>query len=648
MGRNDSAMASSFLKFVLALLLVLGTAATPVRAANDLPLAAGSPLAGFSFDDRPLALPVQRNFQMAMLTASSELGRSCGKMESYGWRMNQSEQRRVDQIFNNTVDRLRGLGYVVETQAPTSVSRDITMFTADRSNKHFIFMWSAGEIGLVMVLCEASPPLSGRTAMTTQPHSPSVEVFPVPDMPVEERNRKKAAALKFSPVGDWIGHYTCEQGYTGGTLQIAHLNGENFDGYFRFYPTPKNPYVPTGRYTVYGQYDRESHRILINPGEWLERPKDFYNTIMVGSFDPATRTFSAYFQGIMGCTSFEAKYATEDYEGVPGKAANELVKKKAKKKKPAVKKPAVKIKPAETKIEVPVVVEAPAAGAAVETVPAAVTITPAVVITPAAPAAPAPSAVVAPASSTVAPPAPAPASIVPAVAPAPSAPAITAPAAVITPAVVAPVAAPTVTAPVEAVSPVTIILPAPAATPQTQASPAASSPVPASAAPVETPPPPPAIILPAPAAPATSAPMPLPAPASTPDTTAPKPTGSLEPHRGTHDIVVASSGTWFTPTVPPAPTANYITPIAPQVPSVPIAPTAQTAPSANYITPTIPQVQPAPILPSAPEVPQAVMYDTTVPVLPAAPTAPAANYITPYVQQVPPPEMVPDTGGPHP
>src|ERR1700691_6307916 len=84
--------------FLLAVLLLIGASALTPVAAAELPLAAGSPLAGIAFDDRPLLLPVQRNFQMAMLTASSELGRSCGKMEAYGWRMKQTEQARVNQI----------------------------------------------------------------------------------------------------------------------------------------------------------------------------------------------------------------------------------------------------------------------------------------------------------------------------------------------------------------------------------------------------------------------------------------------------------------------------------------------------------------------------------------------------------------------
>ncbi len=296
----------------MAALAFLAATATAPRAAMaaDLPLAAGSPLAGFAFDDRPLLLPPQRNFQMAMLTASSELGRSCGKMESYGWRMSQNEQQRVNLIFNNTVDRLRGLGYAVEMQSPSSVSRDVTIFTADKSSRHLVFMWSAGEIGLVMVLCESSTPAA--FGKLTPPPAASAQNFPQDvlqsklDAPAPAPRRGGTTA-PFSPTGDWVGAYTCHQGTTGATLSIARVKRGSFDGVFHFYPTARDPYVPEGRYTVYGQYDDASRRILINPGKWLQRPKDFYNTIMIGSFDPITRTFSGYFQGITGCTSFEAR-----------------------------------------------------------------------------------------------------------------------------------------------------------------------------------------------------------------------------------------------------------------------------------------------------------------------------------------------------
>jgi hypothetical protein len=359
-------------RFAAFAFLVLSGLAQPARAA-DLPLASGSILAGIGFDDRPLLLPVQRNFQMAMLTAGSELGRSCGKMEAYGWRMSQSEQSRVDQIFNSTVDRLRGLGYVVELQTPNSISRDITMFTADRPNRHLLSMWSAGEIGLVMVMCETSAPPVSHTA-TGVPVWPSVQTFPqdVMQSKLEAPLRKaspKTGGEKFSPVGTWVGSYVCSQGYTGAALSISQIRGDNFEGTFHFYPTAKNPSVPEGRYAVYGQYDRESQRILINPGRWLQRPRDYFNTIIVGSFDPMDQSLSAYFQGINGCTSFEAR---RDHKGVhEAVSSHHKHAKKPKAKKRAVK-ASVKTSAVETPVVAPAIVAAPTAEAATAVAPAAV------------------------------------------------------------------------------------------------------------------------------------------------------------------------------------------------------------------------------------------------------------------------------------
>jgi hypothetical protein len=124
----------------------------------------------------------------------------------------------------------------------------------------------------------------------------------------------KETYAHFSPLGKWVGSYSCAQGYTGGTLDIDSLSGKNFKGVFKFYPTPKNPHVPNGSYHVYGQYDHTSHRILINPGKWIKKPPNFANTIIVGGFDPATHSFSGYFQGIVGCTSFEAKLSGPAHE----------------------------------------------------------------------------------------------------------------------------------------------------------------------------------------------------------------------------------------------------------------------------------------------------------------------------------------------
>ena len=368
----------------LATLLAILLLAAPVQA-REIKQVSTSPLSGLAFNDKPIMLPTQRNFQMAMLTASSELARSCGRMESYGWRLAQTEQQRVNTVFNDAVDWFRGQGFTVESQSANSVASDVTMFTADREDKHFLTLWSAGELGLVMVMCETSAPLPilgiGQGTVQSQELAPAA---PSPvfnsryrNMPEILARGHKESFADFSPIGTWVGSYSCYQGTTGGTLRITQLKGDHFKGSFEFYPTPKNPYVPSGSYEAYGQYDADTGRILINPGKWIKQPHDYYNTIMIGSFDPVTKTFSGYFQGITGCTSFEARRGVAD-----NRLASATSDKPAKpKKKTTAKKPKPKAEPA--------VVQTPAEATPTQAVPVAPeptsAVAPAAAVAPATP-----------------------------------------------------------------------------------------------------------------------------------------------------------------------------------------------------------------------------------------------------------------------
>jgi hypothetical protein len=219
-----------------------------------------------------------------------------------------------------------------------------------------------------MNLCETSAPLA--SSYRPSPLVPSVQVFPVPADVVSQHlqtlgSADSKAVEDFTPLGEWVGSYTCAQGYTGGSLQIHHVQGKDFEGVFKFFATPRNPSVPAGSYNVYGQYDKASARILINPGSWIQRPTNYYNTVMVGSFDRQHDTFSAFFQGISGCTSFEAKRAGEPYVDTGSKKPKKhaVKKKKPVKKKsaavaPVTSAPVTTIVPAPT-VAVPAATEAP-------------------------------------------------------------------------------------------------------------------------------------------------------------------------------------------------------------------------------------------------------------------------------------------------
>lgn len=263
--------------------------------AQDSPRAASaSAIAGLDFDDPPLALPVAPNFRAAMQSAAVELGLNCGAIESYGWRMAQTEQQRVNNIFTTIVDRLRAQGYVIAAQNPASVAADITVFTARRPGRQLLVMWSAGELGLVLLIGEAHPLTDAKAD-------------PLP-LPPPRLSVPAAKAGDFTPHGIWAGSFTCAQHARAGTLTITAHREEQIEGMFRFDAAAQNAALPKGAYRVAGRYDPATKRVLLQPGAWIEQSSGFDAAPIIGSFDAAQLTFTGIFQGIVDCGKFEAYY----------------------------------------------------------------------------------------------------------------------------------------------------------------------------------------------------------------------------------------------------------------------------------------------------------------------------------------------------
>ena len=145
---------------------------------------------------------------------------------------------------------MRAQGYTVEPRQSKSVDADVTLFTADRADKHLLTLWSAGEIGLVMVLCETSAPLNASPANTMQNAQMPTTFGQDPigaanrvrsgmmpsatDRPVQLTRTGKVIHEEFSPKGRWVGRYTCIQGTTGAELKIDSIKGDQFKGTFSF------------------------------------------------------------------------------------------------------------------------------------------------------------------------------------------------------------------------------------------------------------------------------------------------------------------------------------------------------------------------------------------------------------------------------
>lgn len=138
--------------------------ASPQKAAADLAgqrlsRASYSDILGVTFDDQPLRMGASETFRRSLDAVSFELGTPCRKPEDayyeyLGWPLQQSEQARVDRIFEETHAKLKLRGFSVLPQRPRAAAADVSVFTAQRLKKHVIGMWSAGDAGLLLLACE--------------------------------------------------------------------------------------------------------------------------------------------------------------------------------------------------------------------------------------------------------------------------------------------------------------------------------------------------------------------------------------------------------------------------------------------------------------------------------------------------------------
>ena len=83
----------------------------------------------------------------------------------------------------------------------------------------------------------------------------------------------------------WEGRYLCAQGSTALTLTVRPVGGDVVTAIFAFGPTPENPDVPRGSYTMRGTLSAGSHTVHLVPERWLAQPSGYVMVGMTGTFD---------------------------------------------------------------------------------------------------------------------------------------------------------------------------------------------------------------------------------------------------------------------------------------------------------------------------------------------------------------------------
>ncbi|MGM0855862.1 MAG: OmpA family protein [Pseudomonadota bacterium] len=107
-----------------------------------------------------------------------------------------------------------------------------------------------------------------------------------------------------SVLGKWVGTYTCAQGLTGVTLSIAEATSIRARAMFHFYADPRNPNVPSGCFTMDGNYEPSTGELQLKGSEWLLRPSNYRLVSFNGIIDAEGRDFQGLVSGAPRCTTF--------------------------------------------------------------------------------------------------------------------------------------------------------------------------------------------------------------------------------------------------------------------------------------------------------------------------------------------------------
>jgi outer membrane protein OmpA-like peptidoglycan-associated protein len=106
-------------------------------------------------------------------------------------------------------------------------------------------------------------------------------------------------------LGEWVGTYVCAQGLTGLTLTISEATPTSARALFHFYADPRNPGVPTGCFTMNGEYNPETGQLQLEGNEWLQRPRGYWVVNFDGEVDAEGKSFAGVVTGPRNCTRFD-------------------------------------------------------------------------------------------------------------------------------------------------------------------------------------------------------------------------------------------------------------------------------------------------------------------------------------------------------
>lgn len=116
---------------------------------------AGSPLTQVPFDEQPFPLMDDGTYKTFLAKVATDVGRRCGKQESYGWEFRKGDQQKMDHIYQSTMDNFGKAGWSVGQAKSKSVADPETaVYVADKDKRRILMIWVPMADAAMLLLCE--------------------------------------------------------------------------------------------------------------------------------------------------------------------------------------------------------------------------------------------------------------------------------------------------------------------------------------------------------------------------------------------------------------------------------------------------------------------------------------------------------------
>ncbi|MEM9627000.1 MAG: caspase family protein [Pseudomonadota bacterium] len=112
---------------------------------------------------------------------------------------------------------------------------------------------------------------------------------------------------KSALLGRWQGEYRCQWDTIGFTLDITDelvAGAESIGAVFSFYALPGTPSLPSGSFTMAGDYDPEDGTLILRGADWIDRPHGLQRHDLAGRAEIGGGIISGRIE-TPGCSDFQ-------------------------------------------------------------------------------------------------------------------------------------------------------------------------------------------------------------------------------------------------------------------------------------------------------------------------------------------------------